>query len=148
MNRTFLAMIGSVVALAAMVILLARDGSSSRSSVQSDGSATESKSGLMFFCAASNRAVIEEIRAEYEQEFGRNIEVQYGASQTLLSQMEVSGAGDLYLPADDSYLEIAGEKELVAEILPIARMQGVIAVKRGNPKSIESFQDLLRDDGC
>ena len=64
----------------------------------------------MLFCAASNRAVMEAIRADYEREFGRSIQIQYGASQTLLSSMEVSGSGDLYLPADDSFLEIAREK--------------------------------------
>lgn len=147
MNRTLLVMIGSLVALVAMIFLLARGGSSTPS-FNSEGTATGADSGqrLMLFCAASNRAVMEGILADYKEEFGREIEVQYGGSQTILSQMEVSGAGDLYLPADDSYLDIASEKGLIAEVLPIARMQGVIAVKRGNPKSIRSFQDLLRDD--
>ena len=59
--------------------------------------------------------------------------------------MEVTGAGDLYLPADDSYLKIAKDRKLVSEILPIAKMEVVVAVKKGNPKSIETFEDLLRE---
>lgn len=149
MNRTIFIMVGSVVALGAMFFLLARNDSNQTSqySVASSVSNSDGPSkGVMLFCAASNRAVIEEIRSDYVEEYGISVEVQYGASQTLLSSLEVSGAGDLYLPADDSFLEIAGEKGLIAEVLPIARMQGVIAVKKGNPKSIKTLQDLLRED--
>jgi molybdate transport system substrate-binding protein len=142
-------MAGSVVALGAMFFLLARNESnqSSQYSVASSVNNSEGPSrGIMLFCAASNRAVIEAIRADYVEEYGLEVEIQYGASQTLLSSMEVSGAGDLYLPADDSYLQIASDKGLIAEQLPIAQMQGVVAVKKGNPKSITTLQDLLRDD--
>ena len=108
------------------------------------------KSGsVMLYCAASNRAVMEAIKADYEQEMkedGLTVEIQYGPSQTLLSSIEISHAGDLFLPADDSYLTMAREKTLVAEVLPIARQQGVLAVRKGNPKSIKTFDDLLRDD--
>ncbi len=110
-----------------------------------DGQAVNSPP-LVLFCAASNRAVMESIRSDYEQEYGTSVQIQYGASQTLLSSIEVSGSGDLYLPADDSFLEIAREKNLIAEVLPIASMQGVVAVAKDNPKSIRQFSDLLRED--
>ena len=100
----------------------------------------------MFFCAASNQAVVEAIRADYVAEFGRTVDINYGNSQGLLSQIEVSKTGDLYLPADDSYLTRAKEKGLIDEILPIGRQQAVIAVKKGNPKNIQALSDLLRDD--
>ncbi len=140
MNRSFLIMIGSIAALGVLIVLLANTGPSRSSSVD------ESAQPLMMFCAASNRAVMEDIRAEYEKEYGRAVNIQYGPSQTLLSSIEVSNQGDLYLPADDSFLTIAQEKELIAEVLPISRMQGVIAVRKGNPLDIRSYQDLLRDD--
>ncbi len=100
---------------------------------------------VMLFCAASNRAVMEAIKTDYETETGLRLEIQYGPSQALLSSIEVSHAGDLYLPADDSYLTMAREKGLVDEVIPLARQQGVVAVRKGNPKSITSFDDLLRD---
>ena len=100
---------------------------------------------IMLYCAASNRAVMEAVKTDYEQETGLRLEIQYGPSQTLLSSIEVSHTGDLYLPADDSYLTMAREKGLVDEIIPLARQQGVVAVRKGNPKSITSFEDLLRD---
>lgn len=145
MNKMLLVMIGSVVALAVMFVILGHQDGAPRRTL--NGNATEqSAEPIMLFCAASNRAVMESIVADYQEETGRSIEVQYGASQTLLAQMEASGTGDLYLPADDSYLEFATEKNLVAEIVPIAKMQPVIAVKGGNPKQINGMKDLLRDE--
>lgn len=101
---------------------------------------------VLVFCAASNRAVMEAVRSEYEQQFPVRIQVQYGPSQTLLSSMEVSGTGDLYLPADDSYLEMARQKQLVDDVLPLATMKLVVAVSKDNPRGIDQFSDLLRED--
>ncbi|SFH69813.1 molybdate ABC transporter substrate-binding protein [Planctomicrobium piriforme] len=101
---------------------------------------------LMVFCAASNRKVFEAVAKEYLAETGVVVEGQFGPSQTLLSSIEVSGTGDLYLPADDSYLELAREKGLVDEVTPLARMQVVVAVREGNPLKIATLADLLRAD--
>src|SRR5262249_65316 len=73
-------------------------------------------------------------------------QVQYGASQTLLAQIDVARSGDLYLPADESYLQSARDKNLVAEALPLASMKAVVGVTKGNPKQIVKWSDLLRDD--
>lgn len=135
MNRTILLMLGSVVLFGGLILALTRTDPS-----------PSGDHPVMLFCAASNRAVMEAIRADYEREFGTSVQIQYGASQSLLTSMELSGSGDLYLPADDSFIEIAGEKDLIAEVLPIARMQAVVAVARDNPKSIHEFSDLLREE--
>lgn len=144
MNRIFVLMFGSIIALVAMFFALSQtDNKRSAARLGNGGAEGEP---LMMFCAASNQAVMEAIRADYQAEFDREVQVNYGPSQGLLSQIEVSKAGDLYLPADDSYLKIAKEKGLTDEHLPIARQQAVIAVRKGNPKSIQSFDDLLRKD--
>lgn len=143
MNKMLVVMLGSIVAIGAMIWML-QSGSQRQNS---PGTAeADSTAPLMFFCAASNRAVMEKIVSDYKEEYGREIDIQYGGSQTLLSQLEVTGTGDLYLPADDSYLNIAKEKNLISEVLPIAKMEVVVAVKKGNPKSIEELEDLLRED--
>jgi len=138
MNRTSLAMIISLAALAGLLVILMTDGPRRHSK--------DAVLPVMVYCAASNQAVMEAVKADYEEETGYKLEIQYGPSQTLLSSIEVSGAGDLYLPADDSYLTMAREKGLLAEQLPIARQQGVVVVKKGNPNSIRSFNDLLHDE--
>jgi len=135
MNRTYAVMIGSI--LAAVVLYF---------SMSAEKTSATSTDSIMLYCAASNRAVIEKIREQYTAEYNRDVQIQYGPSQTLLSSIEVSKLGDLYLPADDSYLEMGREKKLISEVIPVARMQGVIAVKKGNPRNITSFADLLEKD--
>lgn len=132
----------SAVVLAGLFVLLAGSGEPTRT----EAGATHDGSAVMVYCAASNRAVMESIREAYETEHGIRIDVQYGPSQTLLSSIEVSRTGDLYLPADDSYLALAKEKGLIAETLTIAQMRAVVVVARGNPKAIETCDDLIRDD--
>lgn len=145
MNRTFVGMLASVVLLAGLLFVLGRENSSTRRQSVGAGK-TAASSTILLYCAASNRKVVEAIREEYESEFGHQVDIQYGPSQTLLSSVEVSRSGDLYLPADESYLEIAKEKELVREVFPLAQMQLVLAVPKGNPKQILSLKDLLKSD--
>jgi molybdenum ABC transporter molybdate-binding protein len=142
MKKFIVLIVGSCLLLAAMIFLLVQDDRST-SIKNADGETAEP---LVLFCAASNRAVMEAIRSDYEAEFNRPLQIQYGPSQTLLSSIEVSKAGDLFLPADDSYLNMASDKGLVAEVIPLAKMQAVIAVKKGNPKSIEKLADLVTKD--
>jgi molybdate transport system substrate-binding protein len=111
-----------------------------------DGKPALVRGPVTVFVAASNRAVFEAIRKEYEAAYHVPIEVQYGPSQTLLSAMEVSGTADLYLPADDSYLDISAAKGLTKEKLPLATMHVVALIAKGNPKKIQSLADLERDD--
>ncbi len=108
--------------------------------------ATTSGTPLKVYVAAGIRAPVEKLAASYEQEYGQPIELTFDGSNTLLSSIRVAPVGDLYLPGDDSYLNVAREEDLVAEILPIAQMHGVVLVGVGNPKNIRTFDDLLRDD--
>ncbi len=89
---------------------------------------------------------MEAVRADYEQEFDIPLQVQYGPSQTLLSSLEVSKSGDLYLPADDSFLARARERDLIDDEFALADMKAVVAVAKGNPKKIAKLDDLLRDE--
>lgn len=101
---------------------------------------------LVILCAASNQPVLEAVRRDYEQAYGIPLHIQYGPSETLLAGLQVSKQGDLYLPADDSYLRQARERKLSAEVFPLAGMRGVIAVAKGNPKKITTWDDLMRPD--
>ncbi len=140
MNRQSIVLLGSAVVFVAMLYLMSTSTSKRPASNYEVGEVEP----LVLFCAASNRAVVESIRAKYEKEFHRPIQIQYGASQTLLSSIEVSGTGDLFLPADDSFVDLGREKGLLSEVFPLATMRGVVAVRRGNPKGIQSFFDLSR----
>ncbi len=128
-----------MIALAGLVYLLL-----GRATPPTDND--DSKAELFVYCAAGMRVPFEEIVGQYNQEFGTNVLPQYGGSNTLLSQLEVSKTGDLYLAADESYLQIAREKQLVAESFPVARMRAVIVAPQGNSKQVAGVDDLLRED--
>jgi molybdenum ABC transporter molybdate-binding protein len=84
-----------------------------------------------------------EIARQYEEEFGVKVHLQFGGSGALESQLEVAG-GDLFLPADQSYLDSVREKALLRETMPVARLTAGLVVPKGNPEGIENLRDLTR----
>ncbi|MGF1448604.1 MAG: substrate-binding domain-containing protein [Opitutales bacterium] len=105
---------------------------------------SESPRTLTLYCAASAKPPVEELLERYETEYGVRVQVQYGGSGTLLSNLKIAKTGDLYLAADSSYTDIARREGLVAEVLPLAKLTPVIAVPAGNPQRIQGLDDLLR----
>lgn len=103
---------------------------------------------LIVWAAAATRPPMEAIAADFERETDRHIELRYGASEDILTKAAMPNPtqpGDLFLPADDSYIRLARERNLVAETLPVASMKIVVLTSPGNPKEIKTWNDLVRD---
>jgi len=130
----------------ALVALAACGRSSENSTQPATQTAANLSSPLIIYVAAGLKAPMEKIAADYEKEIGQRVQVQFGGSNTLLANIAIAKTGDLFVPADDSFVEMAREKDLIAEVLPIATMQAVVAVPKGNPKNIASWADLTRQD--
>lgn len=101
---------------------------------------------LLVYCAANMKNAATQVARDYEREFRRRVDLQFGGSGTLLANIRLTHVGDLFIAADESYSDIARQEGLVAESLPLARQQPVIAVRRGNPRNVRGLADLLRDD--
>ena len=101
---------------------------------------------LMVYCAAGLKKPVEAIAERYLKETGTHVRLQFGGTGTLLSQIQVSHKGDLFIAADDGSIADAKKKDVIAEVLPIALQHPVIAVKKGNPKGIQSLADLQKED--
>lgn len=129
-----MALVLVAVALVASLVMLGKKGGE------------QSGDALVLYCAAGVKPAVEPLAQAYEAEYGQPVQLMYGGSGTLLSSLQVSGQGDLYIAADQSYIEIADEKSLIDETLPLAWMRPVIAVAKGNPKGIQSLADLQRSD--
>lgn len=97
---------------------------------------------LIVHCAAGLRAPVEELAHQFEARSGIPVQIQFGGSQQLLSGISVAGHGDVFIPADDSYLAFVG----VTETFPLAQMSIVVAVKKGNPLKVLALSDLMRLD--
>ena len=98
---------------------------------------------LIAYVAASLRPPLEAIAVDYQQQTGRRIELRFGGSEDLLTQARFSATttpADLFLPADDSYLQKARQLQLIGDSFPLARMRGVVL---RNPKhEIATWADL------
>ena len=108
-----------------------------------DESAAHSE--IEVLCAVSLRVPVEEAARSFEAEGMGKVRLQFGGSQTMLSALEVSGTGDVFLPADVSYVTAARAKGLVGETVELAGMKAVIAVAKGNPLGIKTLSDLQKD---
>jgi len=98
---------------------------------------------MIVLCAASQRGPVEELAAEFQARSGRRVEVRFGASETILTSIVVTGQGDVFLPADESYIDAARQRGLVGESVSLARMRAVLVVPVGNPKNIRMWDDLM-----
>jgi molybdate transport system substrate-binding protein len=78
----------------------------------------------------------------------RNVEVNinFGGSGGVLSLMEISKKGDIYLPSSFDYMEDAIRRGIVypETVKKIAYIFPVIIVNQDNPKKIYSLEDLAR----
>ncbi len=141
-SRSSWLLLGSLLVLAACIgslWMLDRGPGSNHGSV--------AERPLTLFCAAGFRKPMAKIVQRYQDEMGVQVQVQYGGSNTLLGQIEAGqGNGDLYLAAENYYMELAQERGLVEEAEEIAYQHPVIVVAKGNPKRIERVEDLARSD--
>ena len=142
-NHAVMAIIGLRV-LVSLGVLLSQMGQVKPA--KSAGGDEKATTSLTFFCAAGIRKPVEAVAKRYLEEYGVQVNLDYGGSNTLLSRIDTAKTGDLYLAADESYINSARKKGLVAESLSLARMKPVIAVADGNPKNITRIEDLLRED--
>jgi molybdenum ABC transporter molybdate-binding protein len=143
LNGPWLAFLLSVFVFIVLVVLLAWDQPWVHRPQQGPGGKS---APLLVYCAAGLKAPVEAAANDYKARYGTPIQLQFGGSGSLLANAEVSRRGDLFLAADDLYLRLAADKQLLDETLDLARMHAVIAVPKGNPRSIHSLADLLHED--
>ncbi len=129
---------GSIVAVILLVGLLALN--------QRRPGPPQATRALTVYCAAGIKVPVEAVAKDYEREFGISVQLQYGGSGTLLSNLKVARRGDLFVAADSSFIELGRSNQLLAEVLPLAKLKPVLAVARGNPRGLRGIDDLLRPD--
>jgi ABC-type molybdate transport system substrate-binding protein len=128
---------GSLLAIAGLAALLFLD--------QRRPAAPRATRPLLVYCAAGMKGPVEAAAKDYERETGVPVQLQFGGSGTLLGNLRVSRLGDLFVAADGSFIDAGRSNQLLAEVLPLARLQPVLAVARGNPRGLHGIDDLLRD---
>ncbi len=108
---------------------------------------SSSKKEINIFCAAGVKPAIDESAKIFGQKYGIKLNINYGGTGEVLSNMIVSQTGDLYIAAEQRYMQTAKKKGVINGSMPIssvAYMIPVIGVVKGNPLNIQSLQDLTR----
>lgn len=101
---------------------------------------------LFVFAGAASKPPTEEAAKVFEKKTGVKVNVTFGGSGFVLSQMTLAKRGDIYFPGSSDYMEVAKKKGLVFPETEryIVYLVPAINVQKGNPKGIKSLRDLTK----
>lgn len=101
---------------------------------------------LLVFAGAASKPPTEDAAALYEKKTGTKVDLVFGGSGYVLSQMKLSKQGDIYFPGSSDYMEIAKRD---GDVFPetekiIVYLVPAINVQKGNPHNIRTLKDLTK----
>jgi molybdate transport system substrate-binding protein len=101
---------------------------------------------LLLFAGAASKPATEEVVKAFQEKFKIPADVIFGGSGFVLSQMKLSGRGDIYFPGSSDFMEVAKREGLVypeSEKI-VVYLVPAINVQKGNPKRISSLKELTK----
>jgi molybdate transport system substrate-binding protein len=102
---------------------------------------------IMVYAGAASKPATEEAIKHFGQSTGTAVDVIFGGSGFVLSQMKLSKKGDLFFPGSSDFMELAKREGLVfpeSERI-VVYLIPAINVQKGNPKGIHSLKDLTKE---
>ncbi len=107
-------------------------------------SATLANEALTIFVGAASKPATEEAIKLFEKETEITVDVSFGGSGFVLSQMILARKGDIYFPGSSDYMEKAKKEGYVYPNTEkvVVYLVSAINVQKGNPKSIKTLKDL------
>ncbi len=100
---------------------------------------------LHFLAASSTVNVAEELARAFEKKHGVKVTVVGGSSNALAQQILNGAPADLFLSANQEWIEPLEKEQLIAEVHPLLGNMLIIAVPKGNPSGITTPEDLFTD---
>ncbi len=104
------------------------------------------KPPLFVLSGAGLKCVLDPLAEAFKQETGISVEYSYLCSAMLLTNLQLTRQGDVFVPGSKHYFNLAREMELVDEKHMVlgGYMVPCIMVQKGNPKNIQGLHDLLK----
>ncbi len=102
---------------------------------------------ILVFAGSASKPATEETVKIFKEKTGITVNVVFGGSGFVLSQMKLSKRGDIYFPGSSDFMELAKREEQVfreSERI-LVYLVPAINVQKGNPKGIHSLRDLTKD---
>lgn len=109
--------------------------------------AQSSSRRILVYAGAASKPATEEVIKSFEEKTGTAVDVIFGGSGFVLSQMKLSKKGDLFFPGSSDFMELAKRQGLVfpeSERIVVYLIPAINVQKR-NPKRIYSLKDLTKD---
>jgi molybdate transport system substrate-binding protein len=144
MKRPFIGILTILVLCAAFFACGCTTAQNSAGTASTAGQTVDEAHSIMVFCGAGMREPMEDIASLYEERYSVQVNYNFAGSANLLSQMELTGMGDVYMPGATYYFEAAREKGFVEEERLVAYHVPLIAVPKGNPAAITCLADLAK----
>ncbi|MBS1692781.1 MAG: molybdate ABC transporter substrate-binding protein [Actinobacteria bacterium] len=122
-------------------------GESSSSETTSGSPESSSAEGqIMVFAAASLKSTFTEIGEQFKTENpGASVEFSFAGSSDLVTQLTQGAPADVFASADTRNMDKAVQADLITgQPVDFATNTLTIAVAPGNPKNIQSLQDLTK----
>ena len=104
------------------------------------------KEVLQVYSGAGLKKPMDEIAQLFEEQENVTIEFNYAGSGQLLTQLETTGKGDVYIVGSVPNYEAAKSKDLVLDYITVAHHTPAIVTLKGNPKEIKTLEDLGKKD--
>lgn len=117
--------------------------------ISQQGGGSETASGrLVIFAGSATKPATEELAQLFEASRGVDIDLHFGGSGTMLSQMLITKTGDIYFPGSSDFMEKAKQEGVIREETEriTAYLVPAVVVRKGNPLNIGSLVDLARND--
>jgi molybdate transport system substrate-binding protein len=100
---------------------------------------------IVVLCAVSLKPIVESAAQAFQQQTGIPIQLQYGGSGTLLTQLQLATKRyHIFIPADQGTLETARQRQLIHQTWHLLDQHPILAVQRGNPLQLHTLDDLMR----
>jgi molybdate transport system substrate-binding protein len=99
---------------------------------------------LMLFCGAGIQLPVSELVEAFQRSHKCRIDADYAGSEVLWSRIKLKKQGDLYMPGDQSYVDMAAEAGMIESQKIACYFVPAILVAKGNPKHIATLRGLTR----
>ena len=95
------------------------------------------------FVAASTQDAVKDVAAAFTHDTSIAVKISPGGSNMLANQIINGAEADVFLSADELWVNAVKEKGFAAETRPLLGNGLVLAVPKGNPATIKQPEDLL-----
>ncbi|WP_370549109.1 substrate-binding domain-containing protein [Edwardsiella tarda] len=99
---------------------------------------------LHLYAGAGLREPVEAVVAAFEQQSGHRVTVEYGGSGQLLTRINLTQAGDLFLPGSADYVSRLRAQDRITFSAPLVLHTPVMVVRRASPGQVTTFAQLAQ----